>query len=375
MVIVPLVLGCLVVGVLNLGEGHLLKRIGSKMAVFYICTTLCAIFIGQMLISTFQPGTHIPEEIKIAQTESTDTQVESLKTKSSWVNQNFWPGVLHSVIPRNIISEFAKTNMLAIIFVSFLIGIALMKLPAGAQKESFISIFSILGDVSIKIVGWIMQIAPIAVAALMTVNVAKFGADALLPILYFVIIILSGLLIHFFIVYGFILKYIIKVSPLKIFRKALPIFITAFSTSSSAATMPVTIRTLEKNLGVPPDICNFSVPIGVTVNMDGTAFFEVCTVIFFAQMFGIDLSLSQHIALIMLMLTTSIGIVGIPGGSLPVIIAVMETFNIPVEAFALILGVDRILDMSRTTLNVAGDTVAALFLSNSENKLDKTLLS
>ena len=336
---------------------------------------MCALFIGQLLISSFQPGKNIPEEIREAQSQSIDSQVESLKDKSTWVNKNFWPHILHSVIPKNILDSFSKTNMLAIIFVSFLIGIALMKLPASAQKASFVALFSILGEVSIKIVGWIMYIAPLAVAALTAVNVAKFGAESLLTILYFVIIIISGLLIHFFIVYGFILKYIIKISPLKFYNLAMPIFLTAFSTSSSAATMPITIHTLEKNFNVPPDICSFSVPIGATVNMDGTAFFEVCTVIFFAQMFGIDLSFSEHIALILLMLVTSIGIVGIPGGSLPVIIAAMETFNIPIEAFALILGVDRALDMSRTTLNVTGDTVAALFLTHSENKLDRSFIN
>jgi len=229
-----------------------------------------------------------------------------------------------------------------------------------------VGFFSILSEVSVKIVGWIMKIAPYAVAALMINAVSGFGAVFMKKLVWYVLVVIGGLLIQFCIVYGCILKFVLKVPVLQFYKKAVPIFLTAFSTSSSAATMPVTIRTLEKEFGVPDSITTFSVPIGVTVNMDGTALFEVLAAIFVAQLLGVDLSLMEHFTLVFLVLITSIGVAGVPGGSLPILMAAMASLNIPVEGIALVLGVDRLLDMSRTVTNVTGDSVAALFLARTE---------
>ena len=366
MVIVPLVAGSLLVGIVNLGTGALLRKLGWKVALFYLSTTLCATLVGQTLINTARPGGNVSQEMAEQAIESTKGQVESLREKSSWVGKSLWPGIIDKIIPKNILRQYSSTNMLAIIFVSILFGIALLGMEANRPKEAFIGFFSILSDASIKIVGWIMKIAPYAIAALMINAVASFGLDIMKNLLFYVLIVIGALLIQFFVVYGIILRFLINISPLKFYRKAASIFLTAFGTSSSAATMPVTIRTLEKEFGIPDSITTFSVPIGVTINMDGTALFEVMAALFIAQVFGVDLSLVEHITLVLLVMITSIGVAGVPGGSLPILMAAMASLNIPVEGIALILGVDRLLDMARTVINVTGDSVAALFLARSE---------
>ena len=366
MVIVPLVAGSLLVGVVNLGSGQLLRKLGWKVALFYLSTTFCAIVVGQSIINTLQPGTGVPQEVTEKAIETSKSQIESLKEKSSWVGKSLWPGIVDKIIPKNILREYGATNMLAIIFVSLLFGMALLGMQGGAPKEAFIGFFDTLSEVSVKIVGWIMKIAPYAVAALMINAVSNFGIDVMQKLISYVLVVVAGLLIQFFVVYGFMLKFIVKVPVIQFYKKAIPIFLTAFSTSSSAATMPVTIRTLEKDFGVPNSITNFSIPIGVTVNMDGTALFEVMAAVFIAQVFGVDLSLMEHFTLVFLVLVTSIGVAGVPGGSIPILMAAMASLNIPVEGIALILGVDRLLDMCRTVTNVTGDSVAALFLARSE---------
>ena len=367
MVIVPLVVGSLLVGVTNLGSKYLLRRLGWKVGLFYLTTTFCAITIGQILINTIQPGSNVPQEVTDKAIESSDkAQMADLQQKSSWVGQSLWPGIVNKIIPKSILSDFSDMNMLAIIFVSILFGIALLGMPTGPPRAAFIGCFTALSQASVTIIGWIMKMAPYAVAALMINAVTIFGIERMANLLAYVLVVLGGLLIQFLIVYGCLLKWLVKMSPVEFYKKALPIFLTAFSTSSSAATMPVTIRTLEKRFGVPDSITTFSVPIGVTVNMDGTALFEVMAVIFIAQVFGVDLSLMQHITLVILVLITSIGVAGVPGGSLPILMAAMASLGIPVEGIALILGVDRLLDMARTVTNVTGDSVAALFLARSE---------
>ena len=367
MVIVPLVAGSLLVGIVNLGTGALLRKLGWKLLFFYLTTTLCATLVGQTLINTVRPGEGLPDEVVAHAIESQKTQVEGLKEKSSWVGRSLWPGIVNKIIPKNILREYSDQNMLAIIFVSLLFGIALLGMKPGRAKEAFVGFFSILSETSIKIVGWIMKMAPYAVGALMTSTVASFGIEVIANnLVWFVLTVLGALLIQFVFVYGALLRLFLKVPLLKFYKKASIIFVTAFGTSSSAATMPVTIRTLEKEFGVPDSVTTFSVPLGVTINMDGTALFEVMAALFIAQVFGVELSLVQHITLVVLVMVTSIGVAGVPGGSLPVLIMAMSTLGIPVEGIGLILGVDRLLDMCRTVINVTGDSVAALFLARSE---------
>lgn len=363
MIVVPLVFSSLTIGVANLGNTQTLKKMGITVLLFYITTTIFAIFIGQIIINSFQPGAGLDQQVMSQTVSKMESQVADLQEKSSWVGRSLWPGIINSIIPKNILNEFGKTNMLAVIFVSIIFGIGLIYLkdekPKIFLKDSLIGI----SHITIMVVGWIMKMAPIAVAALMATAIFKFGLDVMGSVLKYIACVILGYLAHFFIVYGSILKYVIKIPLKEFFKRASVIFLTAFSTSSSSATMPVTMQTLNDYFGVPEKVTSFTIPIGVTFNMDGTALFEVVAAIFVAQVFGVHITPMGHITLIALVLITSIGVAGVPGGSLPILMAAMGALGIPPEGIALILGVDRLLDMGRTVLNVTGDTVAALFLA------------
>ena len=367
MIIVPLVFSSLTVGVANLGDTNTLKKMGVRVLLFYITTTLLAIFIGQSIINTVQPGAGLDQARLTEAVSRMESQVEGLKEKSNWVGRSLWPGLVNSVIPKNILREFSATNMLAVIFVSIVFGIGLIYLKDEKSKITLRSTLDGIAHITIMIVGWIMRAAPIAVAALMASAVFNFGLDVMGSVIGYIGCVLLGYVVHFVFVYGGIIKYVIKIPIKEFLQRASVIFLTAFSTSSSSGTMPVTMQTLNKKFGIPEQITSFSIPIGVTFNMDGTALFEVVAAIFVAQVFGVEITLMGQITLIALVLITSIGVAGVPGGSLPILMAAMGALGIPPEGIALILGVDRLLDMGRTVLNVTGDTVAALFLAKQSN--------
>ena len=374
MIIVPLVFSSLIVGVSDLGSGKHLGRLSKRLFLFYALTTLLAISIGQIFINTFEPGKSVEQETAKQVAQNMRGKLSALEEKSSLVGTSLWPGIVTKIIPRNIIDQFGENNMLAVIFVSLLFGVALLSLPKSSSRDSFIQIMSAVSNMSITIIGWIMKIAPFAVAALLTIAVSEFGLDLIKSMGFYVLLMLAGMFCHLVISYSCILKFITR-APLKEFLfkilprfvvKMIPVFTTAFGTSSSSATMPVTMNTLEKKFGIPRSIVNFSVPIGTIVNMDGTALFEVVATVFIAQIFGVDLTFINHITLIAIVFITSVGIAGVPGGSLPILMAAIVTLGIPAEGIAIILGVDRLLDMGRTTVNVTGDSIAALFLGRTE---------
>ena len=376
MIVVPLVFSSLMLGVANLGDTKTLRQMGIRVLLFYLTTTFCAILAGQLLINTIQPGVGMDQEMVHSAMSKMESQVAGLKEKSSWVSKSLWPGIVTSVIPKNIIDQFSKTNMLAVIFVSIVFGIGMMYLRDEQSKLALKHFLSGISDITIMIVGWIMKAAPIAVAALMASAVFNFGLDLMKALGLYIVVVFLGYLIQFFVVYGSLLKFVIRFSPKEFYRRASIIFLTAFSTSSSSATMPVTMETLQHKFGVPEKITSFSIPIGVTFNMDGTALFEVIAALFVAQVFGVEITALGQVTLIVLVLVTSIGVAGVPGGSIPILMAAMAALDIPPEGIALILGVDRLLDMGRTVVNVTGDTVAALFLARKSGvDLDSKLTS
>ena len=366
MIIVPMIFSSLIVGVSELGSGRSLGRLGTKLFLFYALSTVLAISIGQLFVNSFQPGKSIQQEEVQKAVQNVGDKFQSLKTKSNLVGSSLWPGIVTTIIPRNIIDQFGKNNILAVIFVSLLFGVALRSLPGGIAKESFSGFMSGLSNMSITIIGWIMKTAPFAVAALLIVTVSEFGLDMIIKLGKYVLVMAAGMFCHLFISYSCILKFLVRIPIKEFFFRMIPVFTTAFGTSSSNATMPVTMNTLEKKFGLPRSLVNFSVPIGATVNMDGTALFEVVAAVFIAQIFGVELTLLNHILLIALVFITSIGIAGVPGGSIPVLMASIVILKIPAEGIALLIGVDRLLDMGRTTVNVTGDSIAALFLGRSE---------
>jgi DAACS family dicarboxylate/amino acid:cation (Na+ or H+) symporter len=223
-------------------------------------------------------------------------------------------------------------------------------------------------EFSIRIVDWAMRLAPYAVPCLVFAITARFGLSILKPLGFYVILVFSGYVIHLCGVYSILLAVIARVNPLRFFQALKPVMITAFSTSSSNATLPTTLQVTERNLGVSSNIAGFVLPLGATVNMNGTALYEGMTVLFIAEIFGIDLSLTQQGLIVIMTVLTAIGTAGVPGGSLPLIVLVMQTVGVPAEGIGIILGVDRILDMGRTVLNVTGDAVTAVLVARAEGE-------
>jgi DAACS family dicarboxylate/amino acid:cation (Na+ or H+) symporter len=366
MIVVPLVLSSLIVGVANLGTVEHLGRLGTRLGLFYIITTLAAVLIGQAFINTVQPGTGISVETRQQAIESMKGQISSIQEKSTKVKESLWPGIVTKIIPKNIVDSWAQTNMLAVIFISFLFGIALLMNENKGGTQTVLSMLSAISEASIRIVGWIMHLAPYAVAALMVNAAASFGLEVMKSVALYIVVVVLGYLTQFFLTYSLIVKYVIRLPVMEFYKRILPIVATAFSTSSSSATMPTTMRTLEKRFGVPESITTFSIPLGMTVNMDGTALFEVVAALFVAQVFGVPIDLMGQVTLVILVLLTSIGVAGVPGGSIPILMSAMASLGIPPEGIALVLGVDRLLDMGRTVVNVTGDSTAALYLARVE---------
>ena len=366
MIIVPLIFSSLVIGISEIGSGKMLGRLGTKLFLFYTISTLLAIGIGQFFVNTLQPGKTVTEETAQNAATKWESTISSLKGKSSLVGSSIWPGIVTTIIPRNIIDQFGEGNILAVIFISLIFGFALSSLPPGPAKDSFTGFMSALSNMSITIIGWVMKTAPFGVAAWLAIAFAELGWSLMPTIGSYLLVLVLGMFCHMFISYGCILKFLIRIPIKEFITRMVPVFTTSFGTSSSSATMPVTMDTLEEKFGLPRNIVNFSIPVGATVNMDGTALFEVVTAIFIAQIFGVELTLINHISLVVIIFITSIGIAGVPGGSLPILMAALVMFGIPIEGIGLILGVDRILDMSRTTVNVTGDSIAALFLGRTE---------
>jgi DAACS family dicarboxylate/amino acid:cation (Na+ or H+) symporter len=271
-----------------------------------------------------------------------------------------------SIVPRNPIAAMANMDMLGVIFFALLVGIGLTCIPQ-VKADAVLTLLDAVNDLMVVIIGWAMRLAPYGVFALIFSVTARFGFDLLKPLGWYVVVVLAGLAIQMFGVLSVLLATLSRINPLTFFRKVRDVMITAFSTSSSNATLPTSIRTAELELGIAPSIAGFVLPLGATMNMNGTALFEGVTVMFLAQVFGIDLTLGDQIIVVVLSVMTAIGAAGVPGGSLPLLAMVLTTVNVPAEGIALILGVDRLLDMCRTTLNVIGDLAAATYVARSES--------
>jgi DAACS family dicarboxylate/amino acid:cation (Na+ or H+) symporter len=368
MIVVPLVFASLVSSMGGLGSFSKLGSLGWRLGLYYLCTTLVAVLIGQFLVSYFQPGADVSRVLLDESRESLSAQVSSLVERSAQVNHSIWPGIIELLIPTNILAAMAEGKMLAIIFSGLVFGAALLSLENNKGKPAFDAL-SAVSSGCIQIVSWIMRLAPYAVAALMISAISKFGLSMMKQLAAYVLVVCAGYLIHFFLVYGVIVKFLLKMSYLEFLKKAGPAIATAFGTSSSNATIPASISTLEKNFGVPKSLASFTVPLGATINMDGTALFEAVAILFVAQVFGVELTLINQVTMVALVLLTSVGVAGIPGASIPLILSIMAVFGIPAEGIALVLGVDRLLDMGRTILNVTGDITACLYVDKKQKEV------
>ena len=351
MIIVPLVFASLVMGVVNLGNVQNLGKIGVQTFVYYLSTTFVAVCLGLVLVNLIQPG--VGANIGI--------DVDLSKVNAIRQNEIDFVDFFTQLVPENIVASMVEGKMLPLIFFSIFMGCGLNAI--GKKGEGFARFVDGLNELMMTVTQWIMHLAPLGVFALMATLVGKTGMAAVKPLAMYMGVVLLGLFLHMSVVLSSILIFVAKTSPIVFFRKMFPALATAFSTDSSLVTLPVTMDCLEERVGVSNKVTGFVTPIGATVNMDGTALYEGVAVMFIAQIYGVDLSLTQQIVVCLTATLASIGAAGIPSAGLVTMIIVLRAVDLPIEGIGLILAVDRILDMFRTTVNVFGDSCGAISIA------------
>ncbi len=366
MIVVPLVFALVSLGVAGLGDLKKLGRLGLKTLGGFLALAALAAALGLMVVNVTRPGTGLSAEVR--ERLLTTYRPEAEESKALRGRVLFGIQTLINIVPRNPIAAAAQGDMLAVIFFSIVFGIALALLPSG-RSAGLIEALRGLGAVMEVIIDLVMKLAPYGAFALIFSVVARFGFELLTKLGLYVLAVVAALLLFQFGVYGLIVRGLARRSAWDFFRGARDPMVTAFSTSSSNATLPTTMRAGETRLGLPPAICGFVLPLGASMNKNGSAVFEAATVLFIAQVFGISLSLpAQLVVLVLTVLTAGVSNVGIPGAVIPLTMMVLDSVGIPSEGIALVIGVDRLLDMCRTAVNVTGHMVVATCLARSEER-------
>ena len=369
MIVIPLVFSSLVVGVAGVGDIRELGRVGLKTFAYTIVLSAISVVIGLVLANTIRPGKRIdPATAQGLSARYSDAAARTLVSPAAKAaGESPLMQVVKTIVPSNPVASAASEtpNMLHLMFVALVVGIALTLLDP-ARAAPLLGVLQSVQDVTAKIVDMVMKLAPFAVACLLFTNTARFGLDLIQALGWFIATVVLGLSIHMFGVYSLSVALLSRIHPLEFFRRIKTVMLTAFSTSSSNATLPTALRVSEENLGVPPEINSFVLTVGATANQNGTALYEGVTVLFLAQLAGVDLTLGQQLMVVYLAILGGVGTAGVPSGSIPFIVVVLTQINVNPALIAVILGVDRILDMCRTTLNVTGDLAAATFVARSE---------
>ncbi|TQV81563.1 dicarboxylate/amino acid:cation symporter [Aliikangiella coralliicola] len=356
MLVVPLVFFSLICGVCGIGDIKLLGRIGTKSFALYMLTTAIAIATAIIISASIGIG-----EGMNAVTESTFTGKDAPALSE----------VLIKIIPTNPIQAMAESEMLSIIFFSILVGISI--LLVGKKAKGLVSNVEILNEVMMKMVGLVMSLAPYAVFCLLAKAMANLGVDLLIELIGYVLVLIGVLLFHLFVTLQTVLFVFSRLNPLVFLKKIRNAQIFAFSTSSSNATIPVTLRTVTERMGVNNSVASFTVPFGATINMDGTAIMQGVATVFIANVYNVDLGIAGYLTVILMSVLASIGTAGVPGVGLIMLSMVFAQVGLPMEGIGLILGVDRLLDMVRTAVNVSGDAVVSSVVAKSEGKLDTSI--
>ncbi|SHG43216.1 dicarboxylate/amino acid:cation symporter [Ornithinibacillus halophilus] len=352
-IIVPLILSTIIVGVTSAGDVKKLGRLGGKTISYYLVTSFAAISIGLVVAYIISPGTGL------------DVTVE--EEASAPETQSVIDTILN-IIPTNPIESLATGNILQIIFFAIFLGIGIKLVGEKARPvERF---FEGLAEIMYKITGLVMKLVPIGIFGLLAPIVGEYGAAVLLPLIKLILAVLIACIIHAAVVYSIGVKSLGKLSPVQFFKGIFPAATVAFSTCSSSGTLPVTMKNTQENLGVSKDTSSFVLPLGATINMDGTAIYQGVAVVFIAQYFGESLSFAQILTVALIATLASIGTAGVPGAGMVMLTMVLAAVNLPLEGIALIAGVDRILDMMRTSVNVMGDASASVVVDASEKKHD-----
>lgn len=364
MTVVPLVFASIALGVLDIGDGKKLGRVGAKTLLYFLLVTAAAVVIGLLLVDVIRPGVGLAPETR-DRLLATYGGEAAARSAPGGAPASLGPSLLVNIVPRNPVEAAARGDMLPVIFFALVLGLALRKIDP-ARAGLFRGLLQALADAMIVVIEWVLRLAPVGVFALLFAVTARFGWELLSQLALFVATVLLGLALLLVVVYPILLKSLARLSPWTFFRTIAPVMVTAFSTSSSNATLPTTIDVTEKRLGVPPEIAGFVLPLGATMNMNGTALFEGVAAVFLAQVFGIDLTIGQQLLVVVLAVLTAVGAAGVPGGSIPLLVLVITSVGVPAEGIAILIGVDRVLDMSRTVLNVVGDITCAAYIAKSE---------
>lgn len=368
MIVVPLVVASIVAGAASIGDLGRLGRVGAKAVAFYLLTTAAAVALGLILSDLVRPGSRIDPTTR-------DALAARLSGTASEFMQRAEPslsftGFLLKMIPRNPVQAAAEFDLLPLIFFALIFGAAAATL-AGQRRASLFNLMEAVSQACTVIIHWVMKLAPYAVFALIAVVTSRFGLDLLRSLLVYALLVLGGLALHSLLVLAPLVRLTARIRPQEFFRRIAAVQLFAFSTSSSNATLPLTLETAERKLGVSNGIASFVLPLGATINMNGTALYQAVAVMFIAQIYAIPMSLSQHFTIVLTATLAAIGTAGIPGAGVIMLIIVLQSVGLGAQAetgIALILGVDRVLDMARTVVNVTGDLACAAFVARSEGE-------
>ena len=356
MLIVPLVFASLVTGMTSMDDVKKLGRISLKTIGIYLSTTLVAISIGLIIGELLQPGSGM----------NLAAAGEQVAKEAPSIGQT-----IIGLIPKNPVSAMVKGNILQIIVFAIFLGLSINF--AGEKAAPVKNFFAALAEVMYSMTSIVMACAPYGVAALIAKVVAQYGLDALLPLAKIICAVYAGAILHVLMTYGGYVTLFGRLNPMHFLRGIVDAQMVAFSTTSSAGTLPATIRCAEKNLGVSPSISSFVLPLGATINMDGTAIYQGVCALFIAQAYNIDLSMGNIVTIMLTGTLASIGTAGVPGAGLIMLSLILSSVGLPMEGIALIAGIDRILDMARTTVNISGDAMTAVLVSRTENELDESI--
>lgn len=363
MLVLPLLFSALVVGVAEMGDLKVLGRAGIKSLLFTVLVSTIAVVIGLVMVNVFRPGAGVDPAVAAQLLEQGKAGAASIveNAKAGTTGTNFFV----ELIPSNVFKAAADNDILPVMVFALLFGVGVVMVRNSATDHMLKSLEGLF-EVMMKLIGLVIKLAPYAIACLMFNLSALFGLDLLVRLAAFVGVAVGAMAIHMFVVYPLLVWTMGGMSPIKFFSSIREAMVVSFSTASSNASLPVSLRVAEQELGLPRKIARFVLTVGATANQNGTALFEGVTVLFLAQFFGVDLTLTQQFVVMLICILGGVGTAGVPGGSLPVVAMILGIVGVPVEGIGLILGVDRFLDMCRTTLNVTGDLVVATVVSRGE---------
>jgi proton glutamate symport protein len=353
MIIIPLILASMVTGIVSLGDIRKLGRLGLKTLIYYLVTTILAVGVGLVLVNLTKPGSRVEMGAETAVDLSNREAVSVVS-------------IIEDIVPENLLEAMAADKVLSIIFFSLLLGVAISSI--GEKGRLLVSFFESFNAVMMKITGWIMHLAPLGVFALMAYTIGTMGLSVVRPLAVYMATVILGLSIHGLVTLPLLVGIFGKYSPIKLMKDVFSAVATALSTASSAATLPITMDCLQENTGVSNKVTSFVLPLGATVNMDGTALYEAVAAMFIAQAYGITLTVGQQFVIMTTATLASIGAAAIPGAGLVTMVIVLKAVNLPLEGIGMILAVDRLLDMLRTAVNVWGDSCGAAIVARLEGE-------